>query len=130
MIFASFILASTVAASSPNISDCAKLSRQYDNVSMELSSIDAEGASDDSAPREQVRQIKSNTEVQKAQIIVYLMQSAKCIMPTYAPDYIYYALPALQCQNDLMEDRLGGRTDLSEKTKTECNRDNWTSLKH
>jgi hypothetical protein len=114
-------------AGKPTGGNCEKLMRQYEGVSMEISAIEAQGLGDDSAPRELVRQQKTAAQMTKGQILVALMQAAKCQLPELAPDS-YYIIPATQCETDRLRETSSGSDADAEKSKKDCNRDFWEPI--
>ena len=102
-MIALFLSAAIVAApSSGPMSTCADLAASYDDISKELASIDAEGVGDNSAPREAVRQTRTNSEYLKATMVITLLAQNKCTAPKQLPDSITYAIPAMQCETALL----------------------------
>ena len=106
-------------------SSCAKLSAMYENVSMNISAISAEGLADDSAPRELVRQQRIGNEYARAQTMVALMSAKRCPVPDATPGD-YYALVALTCRTDMLKATMAnGRYNDHPDTPASCDRTKW-----
>jgi len=108
-------------------SSCANLSANYQNVSMNISAIAAEGVSDDSAPRELVRQQRIGNEYAKAQTMVSLMTAKHCPAPDVIPGD-YYTIAALKCRNDVMQATIAnGRYNEHPAIPATCDRSKWVT---
>ena len=77
---------------------CASLKEDYGNLSKDLAQLVAKSIGDNSAPREQIRQMQRGNDYAKASVILTLMGASKCQIPTYAPDEIYFTTAAMKCQ--------------------------------
>lgn len=85
------------------VSTCEALSRDWRNVEVKLAKSDAEGISDNSAPRATMRAVQDNNELLLASMTLTLMREHKCTIPKRAPAGITYLLPALECRNEQLK---------------------------
>lgn len=118
----SMALAATTQAPTAATGDakaCVSLDFQYDDASREISALTVEGAGDDSAPREAVRQTKISNEISKANLIVNLMAARKCPLPKHAPGNDY-SQAATNCAIKSAQQRLGG-----DSAGAACDRSTW-----
>ena len=90
-----FALAAALAVSPSPV--CGNLAVEYEAVSKAMSRITAEGLSDDSAPRLTLRELRKQTEMQKAGVIVQLMQAHHCEAPASAPSQYRYVEKITEC---------------------------------
>ena len=112
---------------------CQKLSGDYESLSKDLAVLEADGLTDNSAPRSQVRATRENTAFQKAALLVTFMQSAKCSLPAKLPDGMLYVTPALECQAARLRYSNDYGTAKQEQSKADseakCDRSKWEAMK-
>ena len=98
---------------------CPGLAFQWDNIEKDLAEREAEGFTDNSAPRATLREMKNANDLTKAQLLFAMMQAGRCPLPDTPPNYIVYFSDALKCGTA----RLRGTKDAPE-----CDRKTWKKL--
>jgi hypothetical protein len=98
---------------------CSKLKSQWKSIEQEMADREAEGITDNSAPRATLRATEDSNDLAKAQIILTLSQAYKCPLPPSAPSYINFFSNALSCRTDVMK---------GASNSPKCDRSSWKPL--
>lgn len=98
---------------------CEVYDRTYDGANKSIASIEAEGISDNSAPRESNRQLKILNERVQQLIVVQQMQAYGCKVPKATSSGVGYMIHAVECSTEQIKGNFNSIT---------CDRSNWKSI--
>lgn len=99
-ILCAIMTSSVLAQTKPPSSICSELMTQFDNTEKSIAYSVTDGILDNSAIRSQVRATETGNALLEAQIVIELMKSRSCPLPSHAPTSATYFSAALACKTD------------------------------
>jgi len=91
------------ASSSSSPGMCASLKGEYTQIEKRMAERSAEGLIDDSAPRATMRAAQDTADLNRAQLVITLLQASHCALPDHAASEMTYLLPAMTCRADRLK---------------------------
>lgn len=117
-----FALQATAAPAVTATSTCTILTNQWRGIEQDLAEDNAEGLSDNSAPRATLRAQRETNHLLRSQMLLGMMKDNKCAQPKSPPSYVTYMLPALTCRTDMLKNYAAKELPAS------CKKDTWQPL--
>lgn len=143
LVIASMLISSATVDAAPvhkkvakasEASACKSLASDYDNASKNLAMLEAQGLTDDSAPRATMRETQSNNILNQARITMDLMKNNGCKSPTAAPSANIYLMDAIKCSTAVMKQSSEAAILIAEGKSVsdfdrppECDRSKWAA---
>lgn len=118
------LIAQAAPAQVAPVGKCAALQQQWRGIEVALANNDADGVTDNSAPRATMREAQNTANYAKAQVVLRLMELGRCALPLTAPSPSTFASEAMQCRLAQMKASIA---DLKAGLPA-CNSQSWKGL--